>query len=108
MKPLNESYPDPDKVASLEKETLAHHILHTLHLAKEPHNKRQDVIDNLVSSYHPEHHGKVKTAVDTALGWLVEQMLVGATPYDQDLLYVTSHGKEIAEGYQPEHPSSVG
>lgn len=108
MKPLKDAYPDPDKVVALEPEKLGHHILRTLHLAQEPHNKRQEVIDHLASTYHPDSHNQVKAAVDKALGWLVEQMLIGATPYDQDLLYVTSHGKEVAESYQPEHPSSVG
>jgi len=108
MKALKDSYPDPKKVVALEPETLGHHILHILHLAKEPNNKRQDVVDHLASDYHPDVQQDVKHAVDVALGWLAEQMLVGATPYDHDLLYVTNQGKERADGYQPEHPSSVG
>ncbi len=107
-KSLKESYPDPKKVIALGPETLGHHILHVLHLTNEPHNKRQDVADHLASHYHPDFQQDVKHSINTALGWLVEQTLLGATPYDQDLLYVTTHGKETAEGYQPEHPSSVG
>lgn len=108
MKALKDSYPDPEKVVALEPETLAHHILHILHLAPEPNNKRQDVVDHLASDYHPDFQDKVKHAVDKALGFLAEQMLVGATPYDHDLLYVTQQGKDKADGFVPEHPSSVG
>ena len=106
-KSLKESYPDPEKVIALAPETLGHHILHVLHLTNEPHNKRQDVTEHLASHYHKDFQQDVKHAVDKALGWLVEQTLLGATPYDQDLLYVTNQGKETAEGYQPEHPSSI-
>lgn len=105
---LTKSYPDPQKVLTLEPETLGHHILHVLHLTNEPHTKRQEVAEHLASDYHPDFQKEVRHAVDKALGWLVEQTLLGATPYDQDLLYVTTHGKETAEGYQPEHPSSIG
>jgi hypothetical protein len=104
---LTKAYPDPEKVIALKPETLGHHILHVLHLTNEP-NKRQDVAEHLASHYHPDFQHDVKHAVEKALGWLVEQTLLGATPYDQDLLYVTTHGKETAEGYQPEHPSSIG
>jgi len=107
MKHLSEIYPDPQKVIELEPERLGQHVLSWLHSSNEANIKRADVAKTLSSNYHPSFQHKVAHAVEQALGWLVVDCLLGESPYDQDLLYVTDRGKQAASDYQSARPSDV-
>ena len=107
MKPLNSVCPDPQKVLDLEPEELGHHVLHCLSDTNEPNIKRAIIAKHLASDYHPDFEQQIAHAIEEALGWLATQCLLGASPYDQDLIFLTRRGKKVAEGYKPEHPADI-
>jgi hypothetical protein len=107
MKSLKDVVPDPQKVTDLEPEELGKHVLHVLHSGEGTDIKRSEISKNLASHYHPDFHHAVAHAVEEALGWLAQQCLMGASPYDQDLIFLTRRGKKVASDYQEEHPVDI-
>lgn len=106
MKPLKDVLPDPKKVLELDLEKLGKHVLHCLHQAKEPDKiKRADIAKNLASGYHGDFQHEVAHAVQEAVGWLFAQCMLGASPYDEDLIFLTRRGQEVAGQY--EHPADI-
>ncbi len=107
MKPLKEVCADPKKVLEMEPEKLGEHVLHCLHASNEPNIKRAIIAKHLASHYHEDFQHEIAHAVEEALGWLTSQCLLGASPYDQDLIFLTRRGKKVAAGYQSTHPCDI-
>lgn len=105
MKPLKEVCPDPKKVLELEPEALGKHVLHCLTSTTDSDIKRGGIAQFLSSHYPKDFQHAVAHAVEEALGWLASQCLMGASPYDQDLIFVTRAGQKYAENY--EHPADI-
>jgi hypothetical protein len=99
MKPLKEVCPDANKVLKLEPEELGKHLLHCLSHAKEP-PKRAAIAREMAKDYHPDFQHEVAHAVEEALGWLGAQCLMGASPYDEDLIFLTRRGKQVVSDYE--------
>jgi hypothetical protein len=106
MKPLIEVVPDPKKVLELDPEKLGLHVLGCIKSAKEPNIKRATIAKTLASHYHQDFQHEIAHAVEEALGWLTAQCLLGAGPYDQDLIFLTRQGKKMATDY--ERPADIG
>ena len=106
MKPLKEVCPDPKKVLELEPEKLGHHVLHCLNNGEDSKIKRADIAQHLASHYHKDFQHEIAHAVEEALGWLASQCLLGASPYDRDLIFLTRRGKRVAGEYE-EHPADI-
>ncbi len=107
MKSLKDVIPDPQKVVDLEPEELGKHVLHVLHTGDGTEIKRKEISKNLASDYHKDFHHAVSHAIEEALGWLAQQCLMGASPYDQDLIFLTRRGKKVAGDYLDEHPVDI-
>lgn len=108
MKPLKEVLPDPQKVLDLEPEELGPHVLHCIDSAKDPSTvKRAALARQLASHYPEEHQHKIAHVVEEALGWLASQCLLGASPYDEDLVFLTRRGKRVAGEYRSELPADI-
>jgi hypothetical protein len=107
MKSLKDVIPDPNKVVELEPEELGKHVLHVLHSGEGTDIKRSEISKNMASHYHQDFHHAVSHAVEEALGWLAQQCLMGASPYDQDLIFLTRRGKKVAGDYREEHPVDI-
>jgi hypothetical protein len=107
MKSLKDVIPDPKKVVDLEPEALGKHVLHVLHSSNGKDIKRSQIAKDMASHYHQDFHHEVAHAVEEALGWLAQQCLMGASPYDQDLIFLTRRGKKAAADYQEEHPVDI-
>lgn len=106
MKPLKDVCPDPKKVIELEPEELGKHVLHCLDSAGDDAKiKRAHIAKEMASHYHEDFQHKVAHAVEEALGWLANQCLMGASPYDQDLIFLTRRGKSAVTDY--EHPKTI-
>ena len=107
MKPLKEVCPDPKKVLELEPEQLGHHLLHCLSTGDQAKIKRKDLAQHFASHYHQDWQHEIAHAVEEALGWLASACLLGASPYDQDLIFLTRRGKKLASDYREEHPADI-
>jgi hypothetical protein len=107
MNPLSEVCPDPKKVLALEPEKLSAHVLVCLHDLSDEHMERKAIAKTLCSNYHESFHESVAHAVEAALDWLLAQCLLGATPYDQNLIFLTQHGKKAAADYEATHPVEI-
>jgi hypothetical protein len=105
MKPLKEVCPDPKKVLDLEPSQLGHHVLHCLTNANDSKIKRGGIAQFLASHYPKDFQHDIAHAVEEALGWLAAQCLMGASPYDQDMVFVTRAGLKYAENH--EHPADI-
>lgn len=105
MKPLKEVCPDPEKVLELEPEELGPHVLHCLDDSGEPNVKRAAIAQHLSSHYHKDFQHEMAHAIEEALGWLTSQCLLGASPYDHDIIFLTRRGKKVAADYRAELPS---
>ncbi len=105
MKPLKDVCPYPKKVVELEPEKLGKHVLHCLHNANGADIKRADIAKQMASDYHQDFQHEVAHAIEEALGWLANQCLMGASPYDQDLIFLTRRGKAAVTDY--EHPKTI-
>src|ERR1700683_3279251 len=103
MKPLSDVCPDPKKVLALEPEKLGHHVLGCLSTTDEPNIERAIIAKKLASNYHESFQHEIAHAIEEALGWLTAQCLLGASPYNQDLIFLTRRGKKVAADYQSEH-----
>jgi hypothetical protein len=106
MKPLKEVCPDPKEVLEVEPEALAHHVLHCLSGTDEPNIKRAIIAKHLANDYHESFQHEIAHAIQEALGWLFAQCLLGASPYDQDLIFLTRRGKKVASDYKEEMAKS--
>src|SRR5688572_19058723 len=104
MKKLKDLHPEGENVLGMEKEKLGRSILEIIHSGEKP-LKRKEISDHITEGYHPYLRDKVKHAVEVAIGWLEEQLLLGAQPLDEDLIYLTAQGKE--EMLKHEHPSEL-
>jgi hypothetical protein len=100
MKPLTDVCPDPKQVLELEPEKLGQHVLVCLSGTSEPNIERAIIARTLSSNYHESFRAEIAHAINRALDWLLSQCLLGATPYSQDLLFLTGRGKEVAADYQ--------
>ncbi len=100
MKSLKEVCPDPKQVLQLEPEELGPHVLHCLADAKEPNIKRAIIAQYLSSHYEEDHQPELAHVIEEALGWLTAQCLLGASPYDQELIFLTRRGKRVASDYR--------
>jgi hypothetical protein len=107
MKPLKEVCPEPKKVLQLEPEELGQHILHCLSSAKDATLKRATIARDMAAHYEESCRHDVAHAVEEALGWLFAQCMLGASPYDQDLVFLTRRGKKMASDYLPERPADI-
>jgi hypothetical protein len=107
MKPLKEVCPDPKKVLALEPEELGPHVLHCLDKAKDPNIKRADIAKQLASHYPEDFRHEIAHVVEESLGWLASQCLLGASPYDEDLIFLTRRGKKAAADYRAEIPADI-
>ena len=105
MKPLQDVCPDPKKVIELEPEQLGKHVLHCLHNADGGDIKRAGIAKQMASDYHKDFQHEIAHAIEEALGWLASQCLLGASPYDQDLIFLTRRGKAATTDY--EHPKTI-
>ena len=105
MKPLKDVLPDPDKILAAEPEELAPHVLHCLNNPAnpdEPNIKRAIIARHLAEGYHSSLQHDIAHAIQEAVQWLFAQCLVGASPYDQDLIFLTRRGKKVASDYKEE------
>jgi hypothetical protein len=102
MKPLNEVCPDPEKVLLLEPEKLGHHVLDCLSGSKEPNIERATIAKTLASDYHQSVQGEISHAVEKAIDWLLGQCLLGASPFNKDLIDLTRPNKKTAVDDQSE------
>jgi hypothetical protein len=102
MKPLKDVCPDPKEVLDVEPEQLAPHVLHCLSDTNEPNIKRAIIARHLADDYHESLQHEIAHAIQEALQWLFAQCLVGASPYDQDLIFLTRRGKKVASDYKEE------
>lgn len=100
MKPLADVCPDPQQVLELEPEKLGHHVLGCLGETNEPNIKRAIIAHTLASDYHQSFQGEIRAAIEKALDWLIGQCLLGATPYDHDLIFLTQTGKDAVANYK--------
>ncbi|HEY9678312.1 MAG TPA: hypothetical protein V6C76_09905 [Drouetiella sp.] len=107
MKTLKQVLPDEKNVVGLEPEDLGKHVLHILHLNKDKEVKRKDIAKEMAKDYHKDFHSEIAHAVEEALGWLAQQCLMGASPYDQDLIFLTRRGLKVADEYKQEHPKDI-
>ncbi len=107
MRPLTEVWPDPKKVIELEPEKLGQHLLGCLSDTNEPNVKRAIIAKTLSSNYHQSFHDDIAQAIERALDWLIAQCLLGESPYDQNLIFLTQRGKEAAADYAAEHPVDI-
>ena len=106
MKKLTEICPDPKKLIELEPEKLGHHVLGYLNDVDEPKIKRAAIAKTLAADYHPSFQHEIAHAIEEALGWLSSQCLLGVSPYDPDLIFLTRRGKRAAADYTGEHASN--
>jgi hypothetical protein len=102
MKPLKDVCPDPKEVLDVEPEQLAPHVLHCLSDTNEPNIRRAIIARHLADDYHESLRHEIAHAIQEALQWLFAQCLVGASPYDQDLIFLTRRGKKVASDYKEE------
>ena len=102
MKPLKDVCPDPDQVLAAEPEELAPHVLHCLSNTTEPNIKRAIIARHLADDYHASLQHDIAHAIQEAVQWLFAQCLVGASPYDPELIFLTRRGKKVASDYKEE------
>ena len=100
MKPLKDVCPDPKQVLDLEPEKLGPHVLGCLTDTDEPNIKRAIIARHLASHYHEDFQHSIAHAVQEAVGWLFAQCLLGESPYDPELIFLTRRGKKVAEDHQ--------
>ncbi len=105
MKSLKRAFPDAKKLIELEPEQLGKHVLACLHSADGEKIKRAHIAKEMASDYHEDFHHQVAHAIEEALGWLANQCLMGASPYDQDLIFLTRRGKAAVTDH--EHPKTI-
>lgn len=102
MKPLKDVCPDPKNVMELEPDKLGHHVLGCLTDTNEPNIKRAIIAKHLASDYHQDFQHDIAHAIQEAVGWLFQQCLLGESPYDPDLIFLTRRGKKVAADYRAE------
>jgi len=107
VKPLSDVCPDPKTVLDLEPEKLGRHVLSCLGDTNEPNIKRAIIARTLASNYHQSFYDQIASAIERALDWLLAQCLLGSTPNDQNLIFLTRQGKEAATAYAAEHPVDI-
>ncbi len=100
MKKLVDICPDPQQVLALEPEKLGEHVLGCLSDDNDPHIKRATIAEFLAADYHKSFQHEIAHAIEEALGWLFVQCMLGASPYNQDLIFLTRRGKKTAADYQ--------
>jgi hypothetical protein len=108
MKSLKEICPDAAEVVKMDLHKLAHAVLHCVHTSPEP-VKRKDLAKNIAEAYPADFRQQVAHAVQEALGWLGAQCLLGASPYDEDLIFVTRMGQDqlTKNGEHPWIPADI-
>ena len=107
MKTLKEICPDAAAIVEMDLKKLSQAVLHCVHSSGEP-LKRKEIARTMADAYHPDFQHSVSHAVEQALEWLCEQCFLGVTPYDQDLIYVTSLGQDkLKDGEHPEVPADI-
>jgi len=89
-------------VLDVEPEELAPHVLHCLSGTNEPNIKRAIIAKHLADDYHESLQHEIAHAIQEAIGWLFAQCLLGASPYDPELIFLTRRGKKVASDYQEE------
>lgn len=104
MKPLTNVCPDPKQVLELEPEKLGPRVLGCLSGTSEPHIERAMITKTLSSNYHQSFQQDIAQAIERAIDWLIAQCLLGASPYDQNLILLTPRGKQAAAENAAEHP----
>ena len=102
MKPLKDVCPEPKHVIDMETDKLGHHVLGCLTDTNEPNIKRAIIARHLASHYHEDWQHEIAHAVQEAIGWLFAQCLLGESPYDPDLIFLTRRGKKVAADYREE------
>ncbi len=60
------------------------------------------VARHLANDYHESLQHEIAHAIQEALGWLFAQCLLGASPFDQELIFLTRRGKKVAADYKEE------
>lgn len=99
MKKLSEILSDPAKVLLMDKPELGRHVLNCLQAEENP--VRRDSIAKVLSEpYHQDFKHEIAHAVEEALGWLASQCLLGASPCDQDLVFITDRGRQHLSGQE--------
>ena len=107
MKHLKDLIPDASAVLKMDLKNLGHAVLHCVHSSKEP-LKRKELAKTLAEPYHSDFRHDVAHAVEEALGWLGAQCFLGASPYDEDLIFITRLGKDqLKDGEHPWVPADV-
>jgi hypothetical protein len=107
MKSLTDVCPDPKKVLGLKPEQLGQHVLGCLSNTNEPNIERAIIAKTLSSNYHQGFQNDIAHAIEEAVSWLSAECLLGARPYNQDLIYLTQRGKKAASDYESEHPANI-
>ena len=100
MTSLKDTFPDPEKLLSMEPHDLGPHVLNYLNADAKPDVKRAFIAKHLASNYHADFQHDLAHAFEEALGWLFSQCLLGASPYDPELVFLTRKGKKVAEEYK--------
>jgi hypothetical protein len=99
MKSLNDFCPDPQKVLAHDPQTLGKHLLGCLSGTDEPNIERAIITKTLSSNYHQSFQQEIGQAIEKGFDWLLAQCLLGETPYNRDLIYLTRRGKSEAAEY---------
>lgn len=107
MKSLKEVIPDAADLIKMDLQYLGHAILHCVHTSSDP-VKRKGLAKTLAQPYHADAQHEVALAIEEALGWLGAQCFLGASPYDEDLIFLTRLGKErLKDGQHPWVPADI-
>jgi hypothetical protein len=107
MKSLKEIYPEAAEVVKMDLKKLSHAVLHCVHTSKEP-VKRKEVARHMAEAYPEGARHQIAHAIQEALGWLGAQCFLGASPYDEDLIFVTRLGQEqLKNGEHPWVPADI-
>ncbi len=107
MKNLKEVIPDAAALLKMDLEKLGHAVLHCVHSSPDP-VKRKGLAKKMAEPYHSDVQHEVSHAIEEALGWLASQCLLGASPYEEDLMFVTRRGQdELKNGEHPWGPADV-
>jgi hypothetical protein len=90
MKLLINICPDPQDLLSLGPEELASHVLGCLTGTNEPNIERAIIAKTLASGYHQSYYDQIVLAIEGAVDWLLAHCLLGASPFNKDLILLTN------------------
>jgi len=94
MKPHMDAGPSSKKLLALEPVNPGHQMLSCLPGTNEPNIERAIIERVLSSNYHPSFQHELTHALEEALGWISVQCLLGASPYNHDLMMLMQRDKK--------------